>query len=399
MDLRTGTSLWHALGDSPVEYPSLAGDLDCHVAIIGGGITGALLGFLLTGEGVDAVVIDKRSPGQGSTMASTGLLQYETDTHLADLIRKRDRESAVHAYRRSLRAINELEQFVDQIGGGCGFARRSSLYFASTRWHVARLKREFACRQEHGFDVQWLDRKSLASFSSVAAPAAILAAGDAEIDPYEFTQRLLAHACRGGMRAYADSAVTSVVEDSGGVVLTTPTGSLTARSAVFCTGYEAHEHLRFPPGDLQSTYALASGPMTAFPGWPDKCLVWETSRPYFYARQTPDGRALIGGEDTAFSADHAQPGILEAKAQRLMQRFEKLFPEIPFEPAFAWAGTFAQTKDGLAYIGRLPKHQNLYAALGYGGNGITFGAIASRLIADLLLGRPNPDAEVFSFER
>jgi hypothetical protein len=36
---------------------------------------------------------------------------------------------------------------------------------------------------------------------------------------------------------------------------------------------------------------------------------------------------------------------------------------------------------------------------GYGGNGITFSAIAARLVTDLLVGRQNPDAEVFRFGR
>jgi len=37
--------------------------------------------------------------------------------------------------------------------------------------------------------------------------------------------------------------------------------------------------------------------------------------------------------------------------------------------------------------------------LGFGGNGITFSAIAAGILRDLFLGKVNRDAAIFSFER
>jgi glycine/D-amino acid oxidase-like deaminating enzyme len=178
-----------------------------------------------------------------------------------------------------------------------------------------------------------------------------------------------------------------------------PAGRIRAQHVVFATGYAAHHQLPQSPGNLQSTFVVASEPLESFAGWPDGCLIWETARPYFYARQTEDGRAIIGGADTAFEDDHQRDALIERQTDRLMKRCRRLFPEIRFVPSFAWAGTFAETQDGLAYIGRLPGYARLYAALGYGGNGITFSMIAARLITDLIVGRPNADAPVFSFDR
>ena len=46
-------------------------------------------------------------------------------------------------------------------------------------------------------------------------------------------------------------------------------------------------------------------------------------------------------------------------------------------------------------------HIYMYAAStgGYGGNGITFAAIASMIVPDLIRGRKNSDARIFRFER
>jgi glycine/D-amino acid oxidase-like deaminating enzyme len=76
-----------------------------------------------------------------------------------------------------------------------------------------------------------------------------------------------------------------------------------------------------------------------------------------------------------------------------------MFPHLDIEPVYAWAGTFATTDDGLPFIGPHDDYPRLWFALGYGGSGITFGAIASDLLRDALTGRENPDAGLFAFDR
>src|SRR6185295_11407052 len=104
MTLRSDGSYWLSLGAPAIEAPPLMGNETCEIAILGGGITGALLADRLTSEGVDVVLVDKRELGVGSTAASTGLLQYEVDTPLVELISRVGEGHAVHAYQRGLRA-------------------------------------------------------------------------------------------------------------------------------------------------------------------------------------------------------------------------------------------------------------------------------------------------------
>jgi glycine/D-amino acid oxidase-like deaminating enzyme len=410
MDLHNGRPLWAIRNDSQhtPTYLKARGEIRCEVLVVGGGVSGALIGRTLMERGADVVVVDRRTPGFGSTVASTGLLQYEVDTPLEELIDLVGREHAVQAYRRGVKAIDEIEELVDELAtephmkDRAAFARRKSLYFAGSIWHRRALRREFELRKELGFDVEWLTRAELKERTSISAPAAILSGGDAEIDPFRFTQALLLSAVRGGMRVFGETRIETVDEGTSSgeeITATTDEAVIRAKHIVWATGYEVGESLPKMPGRLRSTYAAASVPRSEFPGWPEGWLLWETARPYFYARRTIDGRIIIGGEDTSFREDHASDSRIERKTAKLRRRFAKLFPEIPFEQACAWGGTFAETKDGLAYIGRVPERANSYAALGYGGNGITFSMIAAKLIADLITGRPNEDAAVFRFER
>ncbi len=127
--------------------------------------------------------------------------------------------------------------------------------------------------------------------------------------------------------------------------------------------------------------------------------MWETARPYLYARLTGDDRVMLGGEDEPFAEGHADPAMMTGKTERLLERFRGLFPDLDLEIAYQWAGTFTTTHDGLPRIGTLPEHPHAWLALGYGGNGITFSMIAAHLIRDAWLGVDHPDARLFSFDR
>ena len=60
---------------------------------------------------------------------------------------------------------------------------------------------------------------------------------------------------------------------------------------------------------------------------------------------------------------------------------------------------FGESSDSLPYIGRLPGSASVSAALGFGGNGITFADIAARRIADELDGVDGPGADLFHLAR
>src|SRR4051794_14796915 len=147
MDLRSGHPFWLLKNGLLASYPALTRDESCEVAIIGGGITGALVADHLVNEGGDTVLLDKRDIGTGSTAASTSLLQYAIDTELVDLIPRVGEADAVRAYQLGLEAIDQLERLVGRLGDDCGFKRRRSLYLASKKSHVEKLQREHECRR------------------------------------------------------------------------------------------------------------------------------------------------------------------------------------------------------------------------------------------------------------
>jgi glycine/D-amino acid oxidase-like deaminating enzyme len=191
-----------------------------------------------------------------------------------------------------------------------------------------------------------------------------------------------------------------VESSDGGVVLYTASGfRISGQRVVFATGYESQQYLKQNVGALKSTFALISEPCDSFEGWPDRSLIWESARSYFYLRTTSDERAIIGDEDVPYATAHKSEQLIARKTQKLQRRFVDMFSRLDVEVSYTWAGTFGETEDGLAYIGQTPEFPHAYFALGYGGNGITFSVIAAKIITDLHLGRPNSDANIFRFDR
>ena len=98
MEIRSKEPYWLLKNGIINSYPSLRKNIECDILIIGGGITGALVGYQFSSEGYRTVVIDKRDIGAGSTSATTSMIQYELDKPLYSLSETIGKESAVDIY-------------------------------------------------------------------------------------------------------------------------------------------------------------------------------------------------------------------------------------------------------------------------------------------------------------
>lgn len=404
MNLRSDNLFWINPAVTLDRGP-LSGDLQCDVAVIGSGVSGALAAYHLTQAGINSVVmLDRRPVGKGSVGASTALLQYEMDTRLADLGNRIGPAKATRCYQLCLEALSHFDDIVADLRANMGvdvdYRRRQSLYLAGEDADFVDLDREYRARRAAGIDVAFLDRSTLQRRYGIAREAALLSRDAAEVDPVKFTNALLAQSAANGLSIYGSTAVKRYDPAAAGVTLWTDAGHrIQAKRVIFATGYETQDFLGESVVTLSSTFAVVSEPVAAFPKWDDRCLVWEAATPYFYCRTTADNRVIIGGEDEATIDPATRDAMMPDKTKTLVAKFRELFPQIPFTPAKTWAGTFAESDDSLPLIGTHPRFPSGYFALGYGGNGITFALIAARLIRDDLLGRPSDDAKLFAFDR
>lgn len=401
MDLRSHYPYWLLKNGIMNNYPSLQENEECDVAIIGAGVSGALAAWYLGKAGISTILLDKRHAGTGSTAASTALLQYEIDVPLIDLVQKVGEKNAIESYRLCLEAVSNIQGICKKVNSQCDFTLKPSLQYASWNKHVGKLEKEFLFRKQHGFPVHWLDKQQVERKFGFSKPAAILSDMGAELDAYKLTHNILQYCIKHyGAKVFDKTTVANISRSKQRYWLTTDNGlSIKARNVVIACGYESEQWLNQKVEILHSTFAIVSEPFPHQHFWHKNSLVWETAQPYLYMRTTKDNRILIGGKDTLYTSAVARDKLLKRKTAALEKSFKALFPSIDFRTDFSWAGTFAGTKDGLPYIDEHPTRKGIYFSLGFGGNGITFSAIAGEMIRDRVLGKKNKYASIFKFNR
>src|SRR6478736_1356687 len=159
--IRTSEAYWlmrNGIGDA---NPALGQSIDCDIAIVGAGITAALVADALIATGKRIVVLDSRDIAQGSTAASTALLQYEIDTHLVELTGLLGADAAMRAYLACAASFSLLEQRFPELLPLAGYERRASLYLASDEKAVPALRAELAARSGIGLSCEWLDGEAV----------------------------------------------------------------------------------------------------------------------------------------------------------------------------------------------------------------------------------------------
>ncbi len=399
MDVRSNEPFWIIKNSLSNSYPSLKTNLETETIILGGGITGALIANKLISEGKKAVLFDKRDICNGSSAASTAMLQYEIDIPLHKLIELRGLTCAVSSYQNCEKAIFDLKKIVDTIKSDCDFQFKKSVYFASSKKDISFLEKEFKARKENGFDVKWISGKGLERLG-LKAHAAIESKSGAVMDTYKLANDLLHYCSKQGLEIYDRTEITDIKEkDEMMTALANSTFKVITKHIIHCTGYESTETVKEDIVNLKSTYALASEAYENFPKAFKNHIYWNTDAPYLYFRGTEDGRIIMGGGDRDFKNAKRRDALLDKKEKELTKSFMKCFPDIPFTPDYSWAGTFGETKDGLPYFGRVDPNINEHYILGYGGNGITFSVMGMDAILPSLEKTPHEYLEYYKFGR
>jgi glycine/D-amino acid oxidase-like deaminating enzyme len=352
----------------------------------------------LTRQGLDVVVIDRELPGRGSTAASTSMLLWEIDRSLAQLTEAYGFERASRAYQASLQAVSGLKSLVAELGLPCDMREKDSLYLAAGPTSKELIE-EHSLRRRADLPGAFLDHAMLLEHFGIARAGAIVSPGAADADPMQLAHGLLGVAVSRGARLFeAEAAEFDAASRSVGVQLQNG-HQVDARHVVLATGYVMPKIIHSTIQTVSSSWAIATTPQPQNI-WHGGALIWEDSKDYLYARTTVSGRIIIGGEDSdAIIEPEARDALIPEKSCILTEKLIALWPHADRDIAFRWAGTFDTTRDGLPLIGPVPGKKRIYAAYGYGGNGITFSFLAARLIGGLIAGSTSALVDDFALDR
>jgi glycine/D-amino acid oxidase-like deaminating enzyme/nitrite reductase/ring-hydroxylating ferredoxin subunit len=385
-------SIWR---DAPLEFPATAPPRDAAVCVIGAGISGLTIAYLLQREGLDVQVLDAYEPGAGETGRTTGHLTAVLDDRFSRLEDLFGTPRARLAVASHVAAIDRIESLVREESIDCDFERVDGFLVASDAAQRDLLAKEAAAIPRMGFtDVQSVPvlRDGWFTFGEPALRFPRQAAFHAGRYLAGLARAFVA---RGGRIASRARAVDVHGGSDARVTLEGGT-SLRAQHVVVATNTPFNDRVKMHTKQhAYRTYVVGfEVPLDRYSGF----LLWDLADPYFYARrvrQRDRDVIIVGG------ADHkvGQASDVAARFQRI-ENWSRGHLTGLGDIVYQWSGQIMEPIDGLAYIGRNPLDQdNVYVATGDSGNGLTHGTIAGMLISDLIARRTNPYVELYDPSR
>jgi glycine/D-amino acid oxidase-like deaminating enzyme/nitrite reductase/ring-hydroxylating ferredoxin subunit len=388
-----GTSVWRDTV-SVAKFPALSGKHETEIAVIGAGIAGLTVAYYLAQEGKKVTVVDDGEIGSGETGNTTAHLVNAFDDRFFEIERPYDRKRSRLTADSHTAAIDAVEKIVAHEKIDCDFERLDGYLFPNADDSVATLKKELKAAQRAGLDdVELLERSSVSKFTH--GPV-LRFPKQAQFHPLKYLHGLARAITKKGNQIFVNTHIKNI--KNGSPLTLTAEGGTTIRADKVVVATNAPifgEDKLYAKQAPYRTYVIGiTIPKNSVP----KALYWDTGHPYHYVRLYQDAQLdhdilVVGGED--HKTGQADDG--QRRYEQLKVWSDQHFPA--GDVAWQWSGQVLEPADGLAFIGLSPSGDNVYVVTGDSGNGMTHGTIAGPLITDLLLGRSNPWAELYSPSR
>lgn len=362
-------SIWLQTARLPAFDP-LRSDLKIDVLIVGGGMAGLLCAYKLAQAGVDYALVEADRICGGITKNTTAKITSQHALMYDKLIREFGAERARLYLEANQAALEEYRALCRDMD--CGFEEKDAfVYSLNSR---RKLERELKALLRLGFPAEFLERIPL----PFPVAGAVKFERQAQFHPLKFiaaiagTLKIIEH--------------TKVLELASGKALTNH-GTISAQKIIVATHFPL---LNKHGGYFLKLYQHRSY-VLALKNTPDVNGMYVDEDEKGLSFRNYNGLLLLGGGSHRTGKRGGGWEELEGFARRH-------YPEA--REIARWATQDCMTLDGVPYIGPYSKHTpGLYVAAGFNKWGMTSSMVAAALLTDLVLGRNNPYAAVFSPSR
>lgn len=362
-------SVWSEKSNLP-SFESLSGKIKTDVLVIGGGLAGILCAYLLTRQGVDCVLVESSTICSGATKNTSAKITSQHGLIYDKLIKEFGKETARLYLEANQVALEKYRGLCKEIA--CGFeAKDSYVYSLSSR---DKIEKELSALSSIGFTAELADKLPL----PFQVAGAVKFKNQAQFNPLQFVSAIAP-----SLRIYENTPVREMEKHTA----ITPNGSISAEKIIAATHFpfinkhgsyfvKLYQHRSY-------VIALKNAPNV------DGMYVDEAEKGLSF-RNYGD-LLLLGGGDHRTGKQGGCWNELESFA-----REHYSFAEIKYR----WAAQDCMSLDAVPYIGRYSKSMpDLFVASGFNKWGMSTSMLAALLLTDLVQGKENKYAQVFSPSR
>ncbi len=394
-------SLWAHTAAPARALPSLSGDVQADVVIIGAGYTGLSAAHHIAKSGLQPVVLEANQPGWGASGRNGGVITAKFRVSFRDIDAAHGRAMARRMYEIAHESVDIVEELVSEFGITAARLTRSGQVKAAhndATLQTAIGEAEWMKREMGDAEVRILDANQVRDETgSNAFVGGVLNPGSGGIHPLNYLRGLVEGLSSRGVAIFQDTPVLQLRRESGGIVAETPFGAVRAKQAIIATNSysdltPATRHMRRTLIPFRSAI-IATEPLPrnlAGRLMPTGRTYTETKRMMRWFRMV-DNRVVFGGRGAFGKQDS------DAAFTALRKAMIGIFPELAEVPvAFKWSGLVGMTLDSVPHIGRLDE-QTLFS-LGYNGAGVAMSSLMGRYLAAFVRGE-RPDVGLLDASR
>ncbi|ODM44869.1 NAD(P)/FAD-dependent oxidoreductase [Cereibacter johrii] len=394
-------------GPAPADDGPVTRDMDVDVVVIGSGYTGLSTALHLAREhGIRATVLEANGVAYGCSTRNGGQAQISAGRlKRSQWIERWGLDVARGMHGEMVEAFALFRGLLRDPAIDCEPQDGGHYYIAHKEGVLPALEKEAALlRERFGYDARMLSREELfrTAVRDEEAHGAMWEADGVAIHAAKLAFGYL-NAARGqGATVHPDSPVQGWELKGGVHHLRTPGGTVRARRVAVATAAYAtrslHGRLRdrvmpilsnsvvtrvLTPAELDAVGIRTGSPLT------------DTRTLRHYYRLLPDNRLQIGSRAAITGRDAANPAHLDALRAAIGRKFPALRG---VELDYSWWGWVDVSHDMMPRITAVPDVPGMFYALGYGGNGVMYSAMAGRRLAQLVAGEAVPRLPIFQTE-
>lgn len=388
---------WIATAGAPPESDgAIDSDIDADVAIIGSGYTGLACAIFLAREfGIKATVLEANRVAWGCSTRNGGQGQNASGRLTrSQWIARWGLDVARGLHGEIEDGFKTFEDLIRNSPIDCEPQRGGHLYVAHRQRSLEKIAAESRVLNEtFGYATRVISADELRGdfVDEAEAVGAVHEPLGTGVHPAKLAFGYLKMARSLGARVHTASPVLEIEPRGTSFSLRTPGGTVKARAVAIATG--AYTSLGLTPA-LQGrcmpilSNSLVTRPLTASEleatGFRTRQVITDTRTLRFYYRLLPDNRVQIGSRSAITGSDATNPRHL----QLLIDGLHRKFPPLRgIEIEYSWWGWVDVSHDMMPRIFRPDPKQNLFYALGYGGNGVSYSAQAGRRMAQMIAGQ------------